>query len=153
MSLVSVGGAVLRVVGLNPQRIGSRSESRVASRPTFAGMDHQLTGMGERRVRLAFSTVPHVAGGMDTLAILRAMHQGQMVVPYLRLGKYLTASLLGLVVVQSLDIDESRLHPMTGVGRVVSGEAELILLNEASVVSAGIALGSSLAGLAASAFA
>lgn len=141
-ALISIGGAILKTVGLNPQRIGDRSESRVPGKPTFAGMDYQLTGLGEQRIRIEFATVPLVTGGLDMLAILQALHRQQGVVPYLRLGRYYAATLVGTVVVQTLDIDESRIHPFTGVGRVVSGEADLLIVSDlsANLSGAGVTL-------------
>ncbi len=133
-SLIALGAAVLEVVGLNPQKIGSRSEGRVPVKPTFSGVDHQLTGMGEETIRLEFATVPLIMGGLDTLAIIRSIHRTQAVVPYLRLGASYEATLEGLVVVKSLDVAEERLHPLTGVGRIVHGEAELVLIGEVSAI-------------------
>jgi phage protein U len=143
-SLIAVGGAILRVIGLNPQKIGARSESRVPAKPTFSGMDYQLTGLGEERIRLEFATVPLVMGGLDTLEILRGIHRDQTIVPYLRLGAAYAATLQGLVVVQSLDTDEDRIHPFTGVGRLVHGEAEMILVGDASSPSVGLTIGTGL---------
>ncbi len=148
-ALISIGGAILKTVGLNPQRIGARSESRVPAKATFEGMDYQLTGLGEQKTRIEFATVPLVTGGLDMLAILQALHRQQAVVPYLRLGRFYAATLVGIVVVQSLDIDESRIHPFTGVGRLVHGEAELLIVSDRSAnlsgggvtLSAGISVG------------
>lgn len=131
-SLIALGAAVLEVVGLNPQKIGSRSESRVPVKATFESVDHQLTGMGEKTIRLEFATVPLIMGGLDTLAVIRSIHESQTIVPYLRLGAHYAATLEGLVVVRSLDVDEERLHPLTGVGRIVHGEAELVLVGGVS---------------------
>ena len=125
-ALVAVGGAVLQVIGLNPQRIGAESESRVPGKATFTGMDYQLTGMGERSTRLEFATWPQVIGGLDTLGMLEVQHNAQAVVPYIRLGANWLGTLQGFVVIRRLSIDEERLHPFTGVGRVVHGEAELV---------------------------
>lgn len=130
--LMSIGAAVLKVVGLNPQRIGSSSESRVPAKPTFTGMDYQLTGLGEQRSRIEFATWPMVLGGLDALEILRQIHRSQAVVPFLRLQRNYAADLEGLVVVQHLDVDEERLSPFTGIGRVVHGEADLVHVAGAS---------------------
>ena len=129
-SLVAVGAAVLEVIGLNPQRIGARSEGRAPGHATFTGMDYQLTGLGEQTIRLEFATVPLVMGGLDTLEILRAIFRSQAVVPWLRLGASYAATLEGIIVVRSLDVDEERIHPFTGVGRTVHGEAELLIVGD-----------------------
>lgn len=140
--LASIGGAVLEVIGLNPQKIGRRSEGRVPGKATFTGMDYQRTGLGDRHIRIEFLTHPLVMGGLDTLAILTAIHEGQDVVPWLRLGRNYAASLEGLVVVQTLDVEEGRIHPFTGVGRVVHGEAELLIVGDtASFGTLGMAIG------------
>jgi phage protein U len=125
-ALVAVGAAVLRTIGLNPQRIGDESEGRAPGKATFAGMDYQLTGMGDHATRLEFATWPQVIGGMDALAILQLQHRTQAVVPYIRLGANWLGTLQGFVVVRHLATDEERLHPFTGVGRIVHGEAELL---------------------------
>lgn len=125
-ALVAVGAAVLRTIGLNPQRLGDESEGRVPGKATFVGMDYQITGMGERSSRLEFATWPQVIGGMDALAVLQLHHRTQAVVPYIRLGANWLGTLQGFVVVRHLAIDEERLHPFTGVGRIVHGEAELV---------------------------
>lgn len=125
-ALVAVGAAVLRTIGLNPQRLGAESESRVPGKPTFTGMDYQLTGMGEQSTRLEFATWPQVIGGMDALAVLQLQHRTQAVVPFIRLGANWLGTLQGFVVVRHLSVDEERLHPFTGIGRIVHGEAELV---------------------------
>jgi hypothetical protein len=71
-ALISIGGAILHTIGLSPQRIRSESEARVAGHPVQAGMDYQLTGLGARTSSIEVRTWPHVTGGMDALAILRA---------------------------------------------------------------------------------
>lgn len=147
-SLVSIGGAILKVVGLNPQKIGQRSESRVAGKATFAGMDYQLTGMGEERVRLAFQTAPLLMDGLDAVEVLRLLHRQQAVVPWLRMGSAYAGSVMGLVVVQSLDVDEERLHPFTGVARIVHGECEMVVVGDNSAAMSGVSIGATLAGLA-----
>ncbi len=152
-SLVSVGGAVLKVVGLNPSGIGQRSESRVPGKPTFRGMDYQLTGMGEERIRLRFITAPLIMDGLDVIEVLRLLHRQQAVVPWLRMGSGYAASVMGLVVVQSLDVDEERLHPFTGVARIVHGECEMVVVGDAGAAMSGVSIGATLAGLAAGIFA
>lgn len=147
MSLVSIGGAVLKVVGLNPVRLGQRSESRVPVKPTFEGVDHQLTGMGEERLRLQFLTAPLIMDGLDVLELLRLLHREQAVVPWLRLGAAYAATVEGMVVIQSLDVDEERLHPFTGVARIVHGECEMVVVGDASAAMSGVSIGSAYAAL------
>lgn len=143
-SLVSIGGAALRVIGLNPSRIGQRSENRVPAKPTFKGMHYQLTGMGEERIRLQFQTAPLIMNGLDALEVLRLQHRQQAVVPWLRMGSAYGATVEGLVVVQSLDVDEERIHPFTGRARIVHGECEMIVVARSAAASAGITVGMSL---------
>lgn len=144
-TLIAVGAAVLRPTGLSVQRIGTRSRTRVPAKPTFTGMDYQLTGQDEQRVRIAAATVPLILDGLDCLAILQQIHQSQALVPYMRLGRHYGGTLTGLVVVETLDVDEGRLHPFTGVGRVVDVEAELILLSSRSSIGAVLSTGISAA--------
>lgn len=136
--LMAIGAAVLKVVGLNPQRLGTRSETRVPGAATFSGMDFQLTGAGPKTSRIEFATWPAMFGGMDALAILKLIHQQQTVVPLLRLGANYAGSLEGLVVVQFLDVGEERFHPRSGVGRIVHGEAELLHVGSATSLAAGV---------------
>lgn len=125
-ALISIGGAILYTVGLSPQRLTHASESRVPGHAVQAGMDYQVTGMGERSIIIDAQTWPHVTGGLDALAILNMHHSTQAVVPFIRLkGNYLGLS-DGMVVVQSLEVDETKLHPHDGVGRIVDVVVRLI---------------------------
>lgn len=128
-ALISIGGAVLYTVGgLNPQRISSSSESRVPGHPVQGGMDYQKTGVGERFTTIDARTAPQVMGGLDSLAILRAHHEMQAEVPFVRLhGNYLGIA-AGMVIIQTLEVDEEKLHPFDGVGRVVDVTVGLIHL-------------------------
>jgi len=125
-TLVSIGRAPCQVVGLNPQRVGSQSAGRVPGRPTFTGMDYQLTGLDEKITAISAVTWPHVTGGLDTLGWLQAQHDGQDVVNLIRLGANWFGQLAGTVVIRSLDIDEGRFHPFTGAGRKVEVDIELV---------------------------
>ena len=127
-ALVSIGGAILYTVGgLNPQRITTSSESRVPGHPVPAGLDYQLTGMGEKTTTLEARTMPHIIGGLDALAILQAHHESQAQVNYIRLHANYVASLsAGPVVIQALEADEEHMHPHDGVGRVVDVTLTLI---------------------------
>lgn len=125
-ALISIGGAILYTIGLNPQRLSHAGESRVPGHATQAGVDYQLTGMGERSVIIDARTFPHVTGGLDALAILTMHRDMQTVVPFIRLkGNYLGIQ-SGMVVVQSLEVDEEKLHPHDGVGRIVDVVVRLI---------------------------
>jgi len=125
-ALISIGGAVLHTVGLSPQRLSHASDSRVPGHAVQAGMDYQLTGLGERSVIIDARTWPHVTGGLDSLALLRLHHETQAVVPFIRLhGNYLGLA-GGMVIIQSLEADEEKLHPHDGVGRIVDVIVRLI---------------------------
>lgn len=118
--LISLGGAILYTVGgLNPQRVTNTSEARVAGHAVPAGMDYQLTGMGERLTTIEARTLPHVMGGLDALAILRAHQEQQSVISLIRLHGNYVGQVGGAVVIQSLEADEDKLHPHDGVGRIV----------------------------------
>lgn len=124
--LLSIGKAQLRVVGLNPQRIGTESEARVPGLPTWSGMDYQDTGLGEARTRFEAVTYPHVIGGLDAVGWLQRHHEGREAVNYIRLrGQYL-GRMLGRVRIRHLFIDETRLHPFDGIGRRVGVELDLV---------------------------
>lgn len=125
-ALISVGGAVLRTIGLNPQSVTESSEARAPGKATFFGMDYQLTGRGERTISLEVETWPLVVGGLDALGWLIGHHQNQDVVPVIRLGANYLGRVEGAVVIRSYEIEEGRIHPFTGVGRRVGATVELL---------------------------
>ena len=125
--LISIGGAVLHVIGLNPQRLSFTSEARFPAHPTPSGMSYQKTGLGPQTLTIEAKTFPHVTGGLDAYALRKVHHEMQSIVPYLRLrGNYLGQA-SGLVGIETLDTDEERLHPFDGVGREVDVTVGLIL--------------------------
>ncbi|WP_319775482.1 hypothetical protein [Breoghania sp.] len=126
--LISVGAAQLRYIGLNPQRLSEESETRLPARATFTGMDYQRTGRGERTTRLEVLTLPHILGGLDALGWLQLHHQQQDIVNYFRMGANYLGSLAGRVVIRELYIDEERLHPFTGRGRILTAELGLVFV-------------------------
>ncbi|WP_020185964.1 hypothetical protein [Methylopila sp. 73B] len=125
-ALLSIGGAVLRTIGLNPQRVATSSEGRVPGRPTFGGMDYQLTGLDERATSIEAETMPFIVGGLDALGWLELHHQRQDAVPYIRLQANFLGVVAGNVIIRSLDVEEGRFHPFTGVGRQVTATIELL---------------------------
>ena len=126
MELVTIGRAQLKVIGLNPQRIGTESEARVPGIATWVGMDYQKTGLGEARTRFEAVTWPHVVGGLDAVAWLQRHHEGEETVNYIRLyGQYL-GRMLGQVRIRHLVLDETHLHPFTGIGRKIGVELDLV---------------------------
>ena len=125
-ALLCVGAAVLRTIGLNPQQLVNASESRVPGRPTFGGMDYQLTGLDERTTTIEAETVPHVVGGLDALGWLELQHQRQDVVSYIRMQANFLGIVEGFVVIRSLEVEEGRFHPYTGIGRRLSVSIELL---------------------------
>ena len=128
MALISIGRAILRPNGLSASELEATSETRVPGKATFAGMDYQLTGQGERLISFRACTVPQVFDGMDAVALLLANHSGQRVVNYFRMGPNYFGSLVGPVVIRSTGISEASLHPFTGIGRVVDCSLELVLV-------------------------
>ncbi|MGC4409629.1 hypothetical protein D4A92_19650 [Rhizobium rosettiformans] len=136
-ALISIGGAILYTVGLNPQRISYSSTARFPIHPVQAGFRTQATGVDPERVTIEAQTFPHVVGGLDSYAILRALHRSQAVVPYIRLrGNYLGES-GGLCVIETIDTDEERLHPFDGVGRQVDVSLGLLMLPATSALNGG----------------
>ncbi len=127
-ALISIGGAILYTIGLNPQRISSAREGRFPAHAIPAGLAYQRTGVGEHSVAIEATTFPHVTGGLDAFARLEAILNTQAVVPLVRLqGNYLGQA-SGLCVIQSLEADEERLHPFDGIGRQIDVTIGLIML-------------------------
>jgi hypothetical protein len=127
-TLISVGAAPLRLIGLNPQRLSHQSETRLPGRATFTGMDYQATGRGERLARIEVLTLPHIFGGLDALGWLEAHHLNQDRITYFRLEANYLGRLMGLVVIRELYVDEERLHPFTGRGRMLTAELGLVFV-------------------------
>lgn len=135
-ALLSIGGAILYTVGLNPQRISYSSSARFPAHPIQSGLAYQATGADAETLTIEATTFPHVFGGMDAFAILKAHHRAQAVVPFIRLrGNYL-GDASGLCVIETLDADEERLHPFDGVGRQIDVTIGLILLPQSSLLAA-----------------
>lgn len=128
-ALISIGGAQLYTVGgLHPERVSFASEARFPAHATPSGLSYQRTGIGEQSLTIEAQTAPHVFGGLDAYAVLRAYHEIQAMVPLVRLqGAYLGLS-SGLVVIQSLESDEEKIHPFTGVGRRVDVILGLLIM-------------------------
>ncbi|SON55832.1 hypothetical protein HDIA_2291 [Hartmannibacter diazotrophicus] len=126
-ALVAIGPAILRVIGMNPQRIASRETGRVIVTPTFGGNDIQLTGSDPKETSIDAETLPQTLGGTDAVTLLTAYQRLQTPVPFIRLS----ASFLGLVstgsvIVKELEVDEERLHPRDGLGRIMRMRVTLV---------------------------
>lgn len=140
--LISIGGAMLSTIGLNPQRVSYSSEARFPAHPVQAGLRYQKTGAGAQRIMIEAQTYPHVIGGLDAYAMIKAYHRAQMAVPYMRLrGNYLGQA-DGICVIETLDADEERLHPFDGVGRVIDVTLGLILLPMTSALGGVVTIAS-----------
>ncbi|WP_020179773.1 phage tail protein [Methylopila sp. M107] len=124
--LIAVGSAVLRVIGMNPQRVTTSSETRAPGKATFGGMDYQLTGVGEQTTTIEAETFPHVVGGLDALEWLTRHHEAADEVNLIRLGSNYLGLMEARVVIRTLEVDEDRIHPFTGVGRRVGCTVELL---------------------------
>lgn len=145
-ALISIGGAILHTIGLNPQRISYASEARFPAQAVASGLMYQMTGAGAQTVTIEAQTFPHVFGGLDAFALLKGYHRAQSVIPYVRLrGNYLGEA-NGFCVIETLEADEERLHPFDGVGRQVDITVGLILLPATSVFTSGVTI-TSLKGL------
>lgn len=138
--LCTLGNAQFKVVGLNPQRIGTMSEARVIGQPTFGGMDYQATGLGEAHTRFEAVTYPHVIRGLDAVAWLQQYHEAQTELNYIRLRNMQTylGRMLGRVQIRHIFIDETHLHPLDGVGRKVSVELDLVYIGSQQQQSIGL---------------
>lgn len=126
-ALLSIGGGMLNVIGLNPQRLSFSSEARFPGHPTPSGMSYQKTGPGPRKLTIDAKTWPHVTGGLDAYAIIKAHHDMQSIVPLIRLRGNYRGQASGLVGIETLDTDEENLHPFDGIGREVEVTMGLIL--------------------------
>ncbi|WP_223564984.1 phage tail protein [Agrobacterium tumefaciens] len=134
-ALISIGGARLCIIGMNPQRVSYSSSARFPAHPVRGGLRYQATGPDAELVTIEAMTFPHVFGGLDSVAILKAHHRRQSIVPFIRLrGNYLGEA-LGLCVIETLDYDEERLHPIDGVGRQLDVTMGLIILPESTPFS------------------
>jgi hypothetical protein len=127
-ALISIGAAQLKLIGLNPQRLSDQSETRLPGRATFTGMDYQATGRGEHSSRIEVMTLPHILGGLDALGWLQNHHRRQDRITYFRLEANYLGRLLGQVVIRDLYVDEERLHPFTGRGRMLTAEVGLVFV-------------------------
>ena len=124
--LIVVGGAILRVIGMNPQRVTSTSEARVPGQATFGGMDYQATGLGDRVTTIEAETFPQVTRGLDALAWLMLHHERQDEVNLIRLAANYLGRMDGTVVIRDIEVEEGRIHPFTGVGRRVEVVVDLL---------------------------
>lgn len=126
--LCAIGNAILEVIGLNPQRIGYRSEARWPEQAVFDDEPfYQPTGMGPRIITLHLAARPHVMGGMENYAALKAHHEAQDVVPYIRLAAGLVGEVAAEVAIQRLSHEEEKLAP-DGVGRRHEFDVELLIV-------------------------
>lgn len=130
-ALLSIGGATLYTIGLNPQRLSFASEARFPAHATQDGLLYQQTGLGPRTLSIEATTLPHIMGGMDAYERLLTHHRAQAIVPFLRLrGNYL-AEASGMCVIETLEADEEKLHPADGIGRKVDVVIGLIMMPDA----------------------
>lgn len=126
--LCALGGAILEVIGLNPQGYDYRSEANWTSDNVFETTPfHQPTSMGDRTLTLRLATRPHVMGGLDQYAIIRQHHENLDVVPYIRLTSGILGEVIGDVGIQSLSHSEEKIAP-DGLGYRHEFEVELLLL-------------------------
>jgi len=124
---------MLTTVGLSPQRLSYSSSTRFPAHPVAAGLFYQKTGADAEHLTIEVETYPHVVGGLDAYAIIKAIHRSQAVVPLIRLrGNYLGEA-TGYCGIETLDADEEKLHPIDGIGRKVQVTVGLIIFPVAGV--------------------
>lgn len=126
--LISIGGALLYTVGPSAQRLSYSSEGRFPGHATQGGMAYQATGAGDERMTIEVLTFPHVLGGLDSVDILKTLHRSQMIAPFIRLHGFYLGKATGMVVVETFDFDEEKLHPVTGIGRRVEATLGLLFM-------------------------
>lgn len=126
--LVAIGGAVLEVIGLNPQGLSFRSEASWPSQEVFdAPPFYQATGLGERSIKLKLAARPHVMGGLGALATLRMHHEAQDVVPFIRMGGGNVGDVGGDVAIKEIGQEETKIAP-DGLGRRHEVDVTLIVV-------------------------
>ena len=125
--LAAIGPATLEVIGFNPQGFEYKSEARWPGQGVFnGGIVYQRTGMGEQSITVRLACRPHVMGGLNEYALLKAVHEAQEVVPFIRLGMGMVADVMGDVFVRNLSHQEEKIAP-DGMGWRHEFEAELVL--------------------------
>lgn len=128
-ALLSIGGATLFTIGgLNPQRLSYASEARFPAHAIPAGLSYQKTGLGMQTMTVEAVTAPHVMGGMDAFAMLKAYHEMQATVPFIRMSGNFLGLANGLCVIETFEYDEEKLHPFDGIGRRIDVVLNLIML-------------------------
>ncbi len=70
MSLISIGGAVLRATGCSPQTLTGRLTGRAIVTPTWGGNDIQLTGSDPQVTEIEAETLPEIFGGQGAAELL-----------------------------------------------------------------------------------
>ena len=126
--LVAIGGAVLEVIGLSPTSIGYRSEARWPGQDVFDDDPfYQATGMGERCFRLKLAARPHTMGGLGQYQVLKAHHERQDVVPFIRLAAGQVGEVYEDVAVTEIGHEEEKIAP-DGVGRRHAFDVKLLVV-------------------------
>lgn len=112
LPLGAIGGATIEIVGFNPSEFSYRSEALWPDEKIFGREPlYQPTGMGERVLTVRCACRPHVMGGLANYAALKAHHERQDVVPYIRMGAGLVGEVQGMVFIRTLGHEERRLAP------------------------------------------
>ena len=130
-TLCSIGRAKLKVIGLNPESFATEAEGRFPGAPTWRGMDYQATGVGEKRTIIRARTAPHLVGSLDSLAWLERHRRENRPVNFIRLGQNYLGQLMGQVGIRYLAVEETKIHPRDGVGRIVDVEIDLVVFEGA----------------------
>ena len=126
--LCAIGSAILEVIGLNLQKVGYRSETHWPEQAVFDDEPfYQPTGQGPRIITLHLAARPQVMGGMENYVALKAHHEDQDVVPYIRLASGLVGEMMGEVAVRRLGHEEEKIAP-DGIGRRHEFEVELLIV-------------------------
>lgn len=124
--LGAIGRATIEIIGFNPTEFGYRSEAVWPDEQIFGREPlYQPTGMGERVLNGRCACRPHITGGLENYAALKAHHERQDVVPFIRLGAGLVGEVQGMVFVRTLGHTEAKLAP-DGKGYRHEFEIELV---------------------------
>lgn len=132
--LCTIGGATLKVIGLNPQEFERTIEAEWADESVFeTGPFYQPTAEGARTMNVRLVTRPHTHGGLEQYAILEQHCRNRDVVLFMRLSAVASGlpigEVLGNVFIRSLSSREEKIAP-DGIGWRYECDAELVFCGD-----------------------
>lgn len=132
--LCMIGAAVFERIGLNPTGFKRVQQATLAEHQVFDDVPfYQPTAMGSRKITVELATRPHIFGGLQNIAILRAQQKALAIVPFMRLYGVQTGLVFpvgqfdGDVFIDEISETESKLAP-DGIGYRHEFTVELTLV-------------------------